>query len=94
MTVKVEPARGLEKSIRVAYGLSNTNGWAGASRMRKMWWIALQLGYSGTYLPGLPPAVQEPLVDALARIAQWTGEDQDLQKFFGPETEVLASRRE
>lgn len=94
MTVKVEPARGLEKSIRVAYGLSNTNGWDGASRMKKMWWIALQLGYSGTYLPDMPPLIQEPLVDALAKIAQWTGEDQDLQKFFGPEleTEALAAK--
>jgi hypothetical protein len=42
----------------------------------------------------MPPLIQEPLVDALAKIAQWTGEDQDLQKFFGPEseTEALAAK--
>jgi hypothetical protein len=57
-----------------------------------MWWIALQLGYSGTYLPDMPPIIQEPLVDALARIAQWRGKDQELQKFFGPEPEALTAK--
>lgn len=94
MTVKVEPARGLEKSIRVAYGLSNTNKWDGAGRVQKLWWIALQLGYSGTYLPGIPPMIQEPLVNALARIAQWQGADAELKQFFGPEASALASQRE
>lgn len=90
MTVKVEPALGLEKSIRVAYGLSNTGRWHGASRMRNMWRLVLQLGYSGTYLPGVPPLIQEPLVDSLAKIAQWRGEDAELQEFFGPAADVPA----
>ena len=84
MTVRVEPARGLEKSIRVAYGLSNTNRWYGASRMKNTWRLVLMLAYSETYMPGMPGFIQEPLVGALARIAQWRGEDAELQEFFGP----------
>lgn len=93
MTVKVEPARGLEKSIRVAYGLSNHDMWTGASRMTKLWYLVFQLGYSETYLPDLPAIIQEPLVGALAKIGQWAGKDAPLQQFFGPETAPLASHR-
>ena len=92
MTVRVEPARGLEKSIRVAYGLSNTNRWAGAGRMTNLWRLVLQLGYSETYLPGMPGFIQEPLVNALARIAQWHGADAELKEFFEFPNPALAAR--
>lgn len=90
LTVRVEPAKGLEKSIRVAYGLSNTNMWNGASRMRNMWRIVLMMAYSETYLPGLPSLFQEPLIGALARIAQWRGEDEELKQFFAQPPPVSA----
>ncbi len=90
MTVRVTPARGLEKSIRVAYGLSNTGRWHGASRMQNLWRLVLQLGYSETFLPGLPALIQEPLVNSLARVAQWTGKDAELKEFFDVPPPALA----
>lgn len=81
--VQATPAAGLEKSIRVAYGLANTGQWEkDALFPRNPWHLFLLLGYSETYLPHLPGPVQEPLVDALARIAQWKGEDRALAPFF------------
>ncbi|WP_128544238.1 cupin domain-containing protein [Larkinella soli] len=81
--VKVSPARGLEKSIRAAYGLTNTGQWQeGAPFPKNIWHLFLLLGYSETYLDGIPGFIQEPLVGALARVAQWKGEDRDLQPFF------------
>jgi quercetin dioxygenase-like cupin family protein len=81
--VQVTPAAGLEKSLRVAYGLANAGQWEkDALFPRNPGHLFLLLGYSETYLPHLPGWVQEPLVDALARIAQWKGEDRDLTPFF------------
>jgi quercetin dioxygenase-like cupin family protein len=81
--VETAPASGLEKSVRVAYGLANSGQWEkGALFPRNPWHLILLLGYSETYLPKLPGFLQEPLVNALARIAQWKGEDQDLEVFF------------
>jgi quercetin dioxygenase-like cupin family protein len=82
MTVRVTPARGLEKSVRVAYGLDGTGMLARGTRMQNLWRYALMLGYSETYLPSIPPLVQEPLVNALAKIAQWRGKDEELKVFF------------
>jgi mannose-6-phosphate isomerase-like protein (cupin superfamily) len=39
-------------------------------------------GDSGTYLPGIPGFIQEPLVNSLAKIAKWKGEDKDLEKYY------------
>ena len=81
--VQATPAAGLEKSIRITYGLANTGQWRkDALFPRNPWHLFLLLGYSETYLPHLPGWVQEPLVDALARIAQWKGEDRTLASFF------------
>jgi hypothetical protein len=67
----------------VAYGLANAGQWEkDALFPRNPWHLFLLLGYSETYLPHLPGRVQEPLVDALARIAQWKGEDRTLAPFF------------
>jgi quercetin dioxygenase-like cupin family protein len=82
MTVRVTPARGLEKSVRVAYGLDGTGMLARGTRMQNVWRYALMLGYSETYLPDIPPMVQEPLVKSLAKIAQWSGKDEELKVFF------------
>jgi quercetin dioxygenase-like cupin family protein len=82
LTVRVTPARGLEKSIRVAYGLDGTGMLAQGTRMQNLWRYALMLGYSETYFPNIPPPVQEPLVNALAKIAQWRGKDEELKVFF------------
>jgi mannose-6-phosphate isomerase-like protein (cupin superfamily) len=78
MTVKTTPACGLEKSLRVAYGLINTGQFDDNGMAKNPWHMVLLLAYSGTYLPHIPPFVQEPLVNALARIAQWRGEDEAL----------------
>lgn len=82
MTVRVTPAAGLEKSLRVTYGLTNTGGWGHKGMTKNPWHMPLLLGYSGTYLTTMPAIIQEPLVWALARIAQWRGEDEALKIFF------------
>jgi len=81
--VKVTPAAGLEKSIRIAYGLGNTGQWVNGEPLPKNpWHLALLMGYSETYLPGIPGFLQEPLVAGLSRLAQWRGEDKALEVFF------------
>lgn len=82
MTVEVTPARGLEKSIRAAYGIDGAKMWDKGGGIQKMWRMALLLGYSETFLPDIPALIQEPMVKALAKIAQWLGKDEELQVFF------------
>ncbi|QHT72109.1 cupin domain-containing protein [Rhodocytophaga rosea] len=82
LQVKATPAKGLEKSIRIAYGLNNTGQWGKGMFPKNPWHLPLLLGYSETYLPNIPKFIQEPLVNALAKIAQWKGEDKDLEVFF------------
>ena len=40
------------------------------------------LEYYSIYLPGIPEMIQEPQVDALAKIAQWKGKDKALKMYF------------
>lgn len=81
LLVKIAPAAGLEKTLRVAYGLIN-DGLLQNDMTKNPWHMALLLGYSESYLPGMPSWFQEPLIKALARIAQWKGEDKELYKYF------------
>lgn len=81
LLVKVAPAGGLEKTLRVAYGLIN-DGLLKNDMTKNPWHMALLLGYSESYLPGMPSWFQEPLINALAKIAQWRGEDRELYKYF------------
>jgi quercetin dioxygenase-like cupin family protein len=81
MTVKTTPACGLEKTLRVAYGLINA-GQLKNDFTENPWHMCLLLGYSGSYLEGMPWYIQEPLVRSLARIAQWKGEDKSLEVFY------------
>jgi quercetin dioxygenase-like cupin family protein len=81
LLVKTVPAAGLEKTLRVAYGLIN-DGKLKNDMTENPWHLALLLGYSETYLQGLPGWFQEPLIRGLGRIAQWRGEDKDLYKYF------------
>jgi quercetin dioxygenase-like cupin family protein len=81
LLVKITPAAGLEKTLRVAYGLIN-DGKLKNEMTENPWHMALLLGYSESYLPGLPSWFQEPLINALAKIAQWKGEDRELYKYF------------
>jgi quercetin dioxygenase-like cupin family protein len=81
LLVKVSPAAGLEKTLRVAYGLIN-DGLLENDMTKNPWHMALLLGYSESYLEGLPSWFQEPLINSLARIAQWKGEDKDLYRYF------------
>ena len=81
LLVKTVPASGLEKTIRVAYGLIN-DGLLKNYMTENPWHMALLLGYSETYLEGLPGWFQEPLINAFAKIAQWRGEDRELYKYF------------
>jgi mannose-6-phosphate isomerase-like protein (cupin superfamily) len=81
ITVKTTPARGLEKTLRVAYGLINARQFENGLTKNK-WHMCLLLGYSGSYLEGMPWFIQEPLVNSLAKIAQWKGEDKDLEVFY------------
>jgi hypothetical protein len=82
MTVKVTPARGLEKSIRAAYGLDGAGLWKTGSRMQNIWRAVLLMGYSESFVPGIPQVVQEPLVNSLARIAQWLDKDDEMHVYF------------
>jgi quercetin dioxygenase-like cupin family protein len=79
--VKVTPASGLEKTLRVAYGLIN-DGLLKNDMTENPWHMCLLLAYSETYLPGMPTWFQEPLIIALAKIAQWKGEDRVLYRYF------------
>ncbi len=79
--VKTTPARGLEKSVRIGYGLINDGQFEGEIT-KNPWHMALLLGYSETYLDGIPPFIQEPMVKSLAKIAQWKGEDKVLERYF------------
>lgn len=81
MTVKTTPACGLEKTLRVAYGLINT-GKLKNDFTENPWHMCLLLGYSGSYLEGIPGFIQEPLINSLAKVAQWKGEDKTLEPFF------------
>ena len=81
MNVKTTPAKGLEKTLRVAYGLINTKQLKN-DMTKNPWHMCLLLGYSGSYLEGIPSYIQEPLVNSLAKIAQWKGEDKSLEVFF------------
>jgi len=81
ITVKTTPYGGLEKTLRVAYGLINT-GQLKNNFTKNPWHMCLLLGYSGSYLEGMPSFIQEPLVNSLARIAQWKGEDKALEMFY------------
>ena len=81
LLVKVTPAAGLEKTLRVAYGLIN-DGLLKNDMTENPWHMCLLLGYSESYLKGMPGWFQEPLITALAKIAQWKGEDKELQKYY------------
>ena len=76
LLVKITPAAGLEKTLRVAYGLINDHKLKN-DMTENPWHMALLLGYSETFLVGLPGWFQEPLIDAFAKIAQWRGEDKE-----------------
>lgn len=80
LLVKVTPAAGLEKTLRVAYGLIN-DGLLKNDMTENPWHMCLLLGYSESYLQGMPNWFQEPLITALAKIAQWKGEDKELEKY-------------
>ncbi|GAO44532.1 cupin domain-containing protein [Flavihumibacter petaseus] len=81
LQVKVSPASGLEKTLRVAYGLIN-DGELHNDMTKNPWHMVLLLAYSESYLPMAPSWFQEPLISALAKIAQWKGEDKVLYKYF------------
>jgi quercetin dioxygenase-like cupin family protein len=81
LLVKITPAAGLEKTLRVAYGLMN-DGLLKNDMTKNPWHMVLLLAYSGSYLPAMPSWFQEPLINALAKIAQWKGEDRELYKYF------------
>lgn len=82
ITVRTTPAKGLEKTLRVAYGLINTGQFGDDGFTKNPWHMCLLLGYSGSYLAGMPSYIQEPLVNSLAKIAQWKGEDKSLEVFY------------
>lgn len=81
LLVRITPAGGLEKTLRVAYGLIN-DGLLKDDMTKNPWHMALLLGYSESYLQGLPSWFQEPLINSLAKIAQWKGADRELYKYF------------
>lgn len=81
LLVKITPAAGLEKTLRVGYGLIN-DGLLRNDMTENPWHLVLLLAYSESYLPMMPSWFQEPLINALAKIAQWKGEDKALYKYF------------
>ena len=80
--VTIVPARSFEKTLRVAYGLISTGQTDKNGLPKNPWHLFLLLGYSESYLQGLPGFIQEPLINALAKIAQWKGEDEALKVFY------------
>lgn len=80
--VRIEPARSFEKTLRSAYGLMNTGQSSPDGMPKNPWHLFLLLGYSDSYLQGVPGFIQEPLIPALARIAQWKGYAKDLEPFY------------
>lgn len=80
--VKVAPGRGFEKTLRSAYGLMNTGQTGKDGLPKNFWHLCLLLGYSESYMAGMPGFIQEPLVQSLAKIAQWKGEDKALEPFY------------
>ncbi|RDV15909.1 cupin domain-containing protein [Pontibacter diazotrophicus] len=82
LLVRTEPARGLEKTIRIGYGLANDGLIDENGMANNPWHMALLLGYSESYYGGVPAVIQEPLVKSLAKVAQWKGEDKTLEKYF------------
>ncbi|MBN2611077.1 MAG: hypothetical protein JXB00_05935 [Bacteroidales bacterium] len=60
----------------------NTGQWNHDGFAKNPWHLILLLGYSESYLPKIPPFIQEPLINSLAKIAQWKGEDKALEIFF------------
>jgi len=81
LLVRITPASGLEKTIRIGYGLIN-DGLLKNDMTKNPWHLVLLLGYSETHLQGLPRWFQDPLISSLAKIAQWRGEDRELYKYF------------
>jgi mannose-6-phosphate isomerase-like protein (cupin superfamily) len=79
--VRIEPARSFEKTIRAGYGLMNTGQSTPDGMPKNPWHLFLILGYSDSYLQGVPGFIQEPLINALSKIAQWKGYDKDLDPF-------------
>jgi mannose-6-phosphate isomerase-like protein (cupin superfamily) len=88
--VKIEPARSFEKTIRAAYGLMNTGQSSADGIPKNPWHLFLILGYSDSYLQGVPGFIQEPLIHALSKIAQWKGVDKDLIPFTGKVSFILS----
>lgn len=81
LLVRIAPAGALEKTLRVAYGLIN-DGLLRNDMTENPWHMVLLLAYSESYLPAMPSWFQEPLINSLAKIAQWKGEDRALYKYF------------
>lgn len=80
--VKIVPARSFEKTIRCGYGLMNTGQSTPDGMPKNPWHLFLILGYSDSYLQGVPGFIQEPLIHALSKIAQWKGFTKDLDPFY------------
>ncbi len=80
--VRIEPARSFEKTLRSAYGLMGTGQSSADGMPKNPWHLFLILGYSDSYLKGVPGFIQEPLIKALSKIAQWKGFDKDLDPFY------------
>jgi mannose-6-phosphate isomerase-like protein (cupin superfamily) len=79
--VRIEPARSFEKTLRCAYGLMQTGQSSPDGMPKNPWHLFLILGYSDSYLQGLPGFIQEPLIHALSKIAQWKGVAKDFDPF-------------
>jgi quercetin dioxygenase-like cupin family protein len=80
--VRIEPARRFEKTLRCGYGLMSAGMSTPDGMPKNPWHLILILGYSDSYLEGLPGFIQEPLINSLAKIAQWTGAGKDMEQFF------------
>lgn len=81
LLVKTLPARGLEKTLRIAYGLNN-DGLSVDGLPKSFWHVVLLLGYSESYFGTVPSFIQDPFVVSLSKIAQWLGYDKELEKYY------------
>ncbi len=80
--VEIRPARRMEDSLRVAYGLARDGKTNDKSVPRKILQLALLFQMGEGYLVGAPTFVQRAVFGTLAAIARWKGVDKSFEKYL------------
>lgn len=78
---EIRPARKMEKSLRVAYGLARDGRTNKKEVPTNPFELALLYELSESYIVGMPLFVQKGMFGALARVARWRGYDPEFAKY-------------